>query len=113
MDQKLLKEIIRSLQNKVKCPVCGHSFNDSEIRFKGAYQDIFFFEFNCPVCSTGLFAKVLVDRMNLPENTGQSIKLKDFSQNTTLPQGKITTNQIIEAHQALGSFDGDLTELFS
>jgi hypothetical protein len=115
MDQKILQKIIRNLQNKVRCPACGHQFKKSEIKFRGFFREVYLFEFGCPVCSTMLFAKVLVNQPSQPRFQNRPIRLRDISpiKEFSLPQKKITTNSIIQLHQELKSFDGDFEKLFS
>jgi len=116
MNQKLLAEIIRNLQAKVRCPACGYRFGRTDIKFKGKLKQVLVFEFGCPICSTSLFAKVLVNQV-LPNIKRQAkpARLKDVSpiREYKLPREKISTNDIIKAHQELELFDGDLTKLFS
>lgn len=114
MNQRLLEEIIRNLQAKVRCPACGHRFEKTEIKFKGLAQKVYLFEFGCPVCSTLLFAKVLVNRA--PGSTPQPkpVRLKDISpvKEFAVPRDRISFNDIIQLHQELKDFDGNFQELF-
>jgi len=114
MDQKLLEEIIRNLQDKVRCPACGHRFKETEIRFKGLLKKIYLFEFGCPVCSTMLFAKVLINRLPSSLPQAQPVRLKNISpiKEPTVLRQRITTNNIIQLHQELKNFDGNFEKLF-
>jgi len=116
VNQKLLAEIIRNLQAKVRCPACGYRFGKTDIKFKGKIKQVLIFEFGCPVCSTSLFAKVLVNKV-LPNINKQNkpARLKDISpiKEYQLSKQKISANDIILIHQKLEQFDGNFKKLFS
>lgn len=107
MDQKILEKIIKNLQAKVQCPICGHRFEKNQIKFKGFLKNIYLFEFGCPVCSTLLYAKVLVNQVTNRRN--QSLISKKF----VVPRKKITANDIIQLHQILERSEADLEDLLN
>jgi phage FluMu protein Com len=96
---KLLEQIIKDLQSRVKCPVCGLDFAKKDIVFKGQNNGEYSFEFNCPRCSTLLFAKVTVD--HLSKNSTTNLSSGREKDKFRLPRRKITSNDIISLHQIL------------
>ena len=41
MDSRLLQQIIRSLQAKVRCPVCGAKYPEASIEFRGQHRNFY------------------------------------------------------------------------
>lgn len=96
MDQKILEQIIRDLQSRVKCPVCNHSFGKRDIVFKGFSNGEYLFEFGCPDCSTLLYARVSIDGMS-----NRKISSNEPREKFVAPRSKISTNDVIELHKTL------------
>ena len=61
MDAKLLQQLIRSIQETVRCPVCSNRYPQSFIRFKGNLNNFYLFNLKCPICQSNVFAQVLVN----------------------------------------------------
>jgi len=61
MDAKLLQQLIQSIQDSVRCPVCSNRYPQSFIRFKGNLNNFYLFNLKCPICQSNVFAQVLVN----------------------------------------------------
>jgi len=61
MDSKLLQQLVRSIQDKVRCPVCGIRYPESAVMFRGRLNSFFLFQLLCPQCQNNVFASVMVN----------------------------------------------------
>ena len=61
MDSKLLQQLVHSIQDTVKCPVCSSSYPASTIRFKGNFNHFYLFNLTCSNCQSSVFASVMVN----------------------------------------------------
>ena|ERR1035437_2415718 len=61
MDSKLLQQLVKSIQDTVKCPVCGGFYPDQNVRFRGNMNNFYLFNLTCPNCQSNVFAQVLVN----------------------------------------------------
>ncbi len=65
MDSRLLQQLIKSIQAKVRCPVCGTSYPESSIKFRGSINNFYLFQLTCNQCQSNVFASVMVNRGGL------------------------------------------------
>ena len=65
MDSRLLQQIIRSLQAKVRCPVCGAKYPETGIEFRGQHRNFYLFRLTCPQCHSHVFASVMTSGSKL------------------------------------------------
>lgn len=65
MDSKLLQQLVKSIQETVKCPVCGSFYPEPNIRFRGNMNNFYLFNLTCPNCQSNVFAQVLVNGQGL------------------------------------------------
>ncbi|MDD3773729.1 MAG: hypothetical protein PHW50_00350 [Patescibacteria group bacterium] len=65
MDSRLLQQLVKSIQDTVKCPVCGNFYPETNIRFKGNMNNFYLFNLTCGHCQSNVFAQVLVNGQGL------------------------------------------------
>jgi len=61
MDSKLLQQLIKSIQAKVRCPVCGLNYPETSIRFRGNLHNFYLFQLTCIRCQSNVLASVMVN----------------------------------------------------
>ncbi|MCD6194590.1 hypothetical protein J7K05_00045 [bacterium] len=66
MDSKLLQQLIKSIQAKVRCPVCSMHYPEEAIKFRGNINNFFLFQLTCPHCQSNVFASVMVNERGIP-----------------------------------------------
>lgn len=106
MDFKLLKEVIKHIKRHGKCPECERKYTDTMIDVIGTTGDNAFFYLMCPDCSANLILQTAVvhkDEDSDYEITEEStFTPEEFSE-------KISSNDILDMHNFLKNFDGDLS----
>lgn len=129
MNVRILKKLIRNLQAKVTCPGCGARFTKPEqVQFRGYVDNTYFLQLNCLGCPTLVFATVMVtpekELMTKKEVDGvmrsEVEKTDEALEKLTKPKkedkkkdlNKISTDDVIDAHQFLEDFDGDFENMF-
>ena len=130
MNVRILKKLIRTLQEKITCPGCGAKFNKPEqVQFRGYVDKTYFLQLNCLECPTLVFATVMVtperelmadsreiDGLQPQERVEKLSKPKDKAKGS--PSGKekklkeISTNDVIDAHNFFEKFNGDFESMF-
>ncbi len=87
-----LAEIIQQIQKDLYCPVCGKNYEIGEIRLKGLFDHTLIVQTICVNNHITLFMTTF-----------------------TLSQKKlpISSNDIIDLHNALETFDGDFQKLWA
>jgi hypothetical protein len=129
MNVRILKKLIRTLQEKITCPGCGAKFNKPEqVQFRGYVDKTYFLQLNCLECPTLVFATVMVtpERELMAEkkeidglqtsNISEVPKPKKKStKDKSAPDRKlkeISTNDVIDAHNFFKEFNGDFEQMF-
>lgn len=112
MSFKLLKTLIAHLKKTFKCQSCNGTLNDESIFVLatspsvngGAYHGLILIE--CPKCQAQSF--VFAESKSLdPKLLKDNIRLE-----TKIPEGPISTNEVLDMHNFLKSWKGDVKELF-
>jgi ribosomal protein S27E len=123
MNVRILKKLIRTLQEKITCPGCGAKFNKPEqVQFRGYVDKTYFLQLNCLECPTLVFATVMVtperelmadsreiDGLQPQERVEKLSKPKDKKEKKLK---EISTNDVIDAHNFFEKFNGDFESMF-
>lgn len=127
MNVRILKKLIRTLQAKITCPGCGAKFNKPEqVQFRGYVDKTYFLQLNCLECPSMVFATVMVTPEN--ELMAESREMDGISQEKVSKLSKpkkkiaksesdkklekISTDDVIDAHNFFEKFDGDFEAMF-
>ncbi len=111
MPFKLLKKVISHLRKTAKCPSCGGSFTENDIfilataaQLRGdGFSGLFVVE--CQKCNVQSF--VVAQAQNATaDNKNEAINLQ-----TSQSQKNISANDILDMHNLLKDYRGDLSEL--
>lgn len=87
-----LAEIIQQIQKDLNCPICGKKYEIGEIRLKGLFDHTLIVQTVCPNGHVTLF-------------------MTSFHPN---PEKKIiSSNDVIDLHNALEHFNGDFQKLWN
>ena len=100
-----LERIIAEARKKLVCPVCGRSYDASEIRLRGFLDKAFIIQ---TVCSNGHMPLVTVFVATSHPGTTPVVK----QQTPLVGRAKVTINDVIESHNILEHFHGDVSELW-
>lgn len=88
-----LGEIIRQIQRDLSCPVCGKNYDIGEIKLRGLFDHTLIIQ---TICSSGHLTLFMTT-------------IKEYRQKKT----PITSDDLIELHQALENFDGNFQKLWN
>lgn len=129
MNVRILKKLIRTLQAKITCPGCGAKFNKPEqVQFRGYVDKTYFLQLNCLECPTLVFATVMVtperelmsetkevDGLQLQDKPHAipKAKVKPAKNKPARKLKKISTNDVIDAHNFFKKFNGDFESIFN
>lgn len=110
MSFKLLKKIISHLRKKEVCPYCKNSFPEDLVfvlatagdPISGTAHGLFFIV--CEPCHAAAFAYVEVSRVTARK---ESIRVQTKPASST-----ISTDEILDMHNFLKDWKGDVAELF-
>lgn len=137
MNVRILKKLIRTLQEKITCPGCGAKFNKPEqVQFRGYVDKTYFLQLNCLECPTLVFATVMVtpERELMADSREiDGLQPQERVEKLSKPRGKsakggsvptspaggpggklkeISTNDVIDAHNFFEKFNGDFESMF-
>lgn len=114
MPFKILKQVIAHLRQKASCPYCQTKFNENSIAvvattahpFRDASSGLFMVV--CPKCNSQAMLGVEVGEPadGMPGLTEEQIRVM------MTPSDKISTNEVLDMHNFLKHWKGDVTELF-
>ena len=101
--------ILRRLREKAKkfdCSVCGTNHTRSDIRVLGKLDSAWIVRVTCSTCSTAFKLLVVVE-----EQTAAVTPVKEERPRASrrLP---VTSDDVLDAHEALRDFGGDVSALF-
>lgn len=100
-----LERIIAEARKKLVCPVCGRSYDASEIRLRGFLDKAFIIQ---TVCNNGHMPLVTVFVATAQPGSTPVVK----QQTPLVSHDKVTINDVIESHTILENFTGDVSELW-
>ncbi len=106
MEEGQIKKILASM----KCGICGQKYEGSNIKILGHRDELWFLSVFCQsCCSQGLVAAVVKE--------GRDTELITDLKPEELPLFKdrdgIQADDVLDVHQFLKTFDGDIASLFS
>jgi hypothetical protein len=102
--------LIKRLMASIKCDVCGQRYEVDNIDILGHQEDLWFLSVFCPACYARCLVAAVIRKDRVPEVTTDltSAELGKFGS-----VAKVTTDDVLDMHNFLKDFDGDLSQLFS
>ena len=100
-----LEQIIAEARKNLVCPVCGRSYEASEIRLRGFLDHAYIIQ---TVCHNGHMPLVTV--FVATSQPGQTPTFTPRIQ--PLRREKVTVDDVIESHAILDKFSGDIGQLW-
>lgn len=96
---------IRKLIASMKCVVCGHGYDRSNVSVLGHKEALWFLSVYCPSChSQGLVAAML-------QENGK-IELTENERDVFGKKGPVSGDDVLDTHNFLKDFDGDFARVF-
>jgi len=105
MDEKFIKKLVSAL----KCGVCGQQYEGSSFSVLGHRNEMWFLNVTCPTCQTQAMMAIVVKEGKPAKIVTEltEAELAKFAQESTLE-----SDDVIDIHNFLKSFDGDFSKLF-
>ncbi len=102
--------LIKRLMASIKCGVCGQCYEVDNINVLGHHEDLWFLSASCPACHTRCLVAAVIREGRVPKVTTELTKAElDRFRNVD----RVTTDDVLDMHNFLKSFDGDLSRLFN
>lgn len=104
-----LRIIVGQIKKNVKCPKCQASYTDEDIELIGGLGDEqHFFHASCSKCDSESVVNV-----SLQFDDNQMVIPGDLKKLGTAPRmGHISSDEVLDMHNFLKSFDGDFSRIF-
>lgn len=100
MDSRLLQQLIKSIQDTVKCPVCGNFYPEPNIRFKGNMHNFYLFNLTCANCQSNVFAQVLVNGQGIKPQADILVETNSLIKEVSKPKSEIKKS-VIKADEVI------------
>jgi hypothetical protein len=111
MNSQQLQVLLKNIQDMMKCPSCGASYGSGQIHFLGQMEATCLVQLDCLDCGLPVLAHFIVSDLY---NVGSRVvsDLSEVDLKKFMDMEPIQNDELIQAHEALTSFSGDLGELF-
>jgi len=106
MDEHLIKIILAS----IKCGVCGHYYEPSKVDVLGHHDEMWFFRTRCTSCNTQCLVAAIITEDQEPEII-TDLSMAEFEKFGE--QDMPTSDDLLDMHNFLSTFDGNFAQLFS
>lgn len=106
MDGVNILRRLRDEAKKFKCSVCGTDHTKSDIRVLGKLDSAWIVRVTCSSCSTAFKLLVVVE-----EQKAQVTPVKEERPRVGR-RPPVTSDDVLDAHEALREFQGDVSSLF-
>jgi predicted nucleic-acid-binding Zn-ribbon protein len=106
MNEKDFYKLLESLKNTLKCPLCGQSYENHDVKFLGTFNTAHLLEMTCKHCDLTVMATVIVGHGKNKIELLRS-EMKKFG---AAPD--ISSDELIELHKFFKKFNGDFRKLF-
>lgn len=98
-----LKIVLRQIRHDLKCPNCKELYSERKIEVVGTTDSSGLFIANCKECTESIIVDVYVERRHRRISTRRTNYWKLGE--------SISANEVLDMHNFLKRFDGDLREL--
>ena len=92
-----MPELLKQIQRDLACPVCGHKYNLSQIKVRGAFEQVLIIQTTCDEGHLTLFMTVF----NEQDKVNKEI------------QKAITADEVLDIANSLDKFNGDFAKLWA
>jgi hypothetical protein len=97
------------------CAACGQAYGEGHIRLIAQREELFFVDLSCDHCGSQAVAIVTIqiegDTATL--DSGELVPAADIEDDDSEPSSPISADDVIDVHDMLESFEGDVHELIA
>lgn len=102
--------LIRRLMASIKCGVCGQGYEVDNIDVLGHHEDLWFLSALCPACQARCLVAAVIGEGRVAEVITD---LTEAELDRFRNMSRVTTDDVLDMHNFLKGFDGDLSQLCS
>jgi hypothetical protein len=113
MNERNLEELLKNIQAMIRCPHCGSNYAKENISIVGNMGESVLVQLTCISCKMPVMATIVAKGAN--PYVGLSTKsgmIGNSSASILGSEKEITSDEIIDMHNFLASFNGDFEKLF-
>jgi transcription elongation factor Elf1 len=111
---------LRTQLTSFTCPACGRRYRGSKIRLLAERDGLFFVDLDCSRCGSHTVAIVTVEiddsQASISEITDLSLSadpaFDHFGEELPAAAALVTPDEVLDMHQFLVAFQGDVSQLF-
>ena len=100
---------IKYLISQIRCPVCRHHYSRDDVLLMDNKDDLWFMALVCPECETRGLVFAVVSSQQMPPQAITDLMLEESSRFEA--RGAITVDDVLDFHEFLRDFGGDVAEL--
>ena len=113
MNEQQFEKLVTNLQDVMRCPNCSSAYFLDDIHYLGQMETMTFLHLRCHKCATPVFASVALANGDGTILTSdiigeQIIKTRRLGEDTAQLCRKITHDDVLDIHEALGKSGQDL-----
>ena len=102
------ESIIKRLMSSVKCAVCEQCYEENSIKIIGHQEDLWFLSVFCSACHSRFLVAAVIKEDMAPKVITD---LTEAEQEKFRNIDKLIANDVLDMHNFLKDFDGDLSQL--
>ena len=97
------------------CAACGQAYGRGHIHLIAQREQLFFVDLSCPHCGSQAVAIVTIeiDGATATLEGGELVRAHDAPAATALEGPPISADDVLDAHEVLTGFDGDIYQLIA
>jgi len=103
MNEKHFLNLLKNLQNIMRCPSCGAVYSVEEMQFMGNQDGYFLLSMTCTSCNLPVWVNFFAGTAP-GKALNSDLGVYDYS---LLDQPAITGNEVIDFHKFIKQFNGD------
>ena len=106
MNERLIKQLLST----VRCSECGDHYQADNLKILGHQDDTWFVNACCPACYKRVFVVAIIKKdkpLQIVKELSET-EIAKFSQ-----AGAVNSDDLLDLHDFLKTFDGDFITLFS
>ncbi|MDL2334408.1 MAG: hypothetical protein QFC55_00050 [Chloroflexota bacterium] len=107
---------LRTRLTSFTCPACGRRYRGSKMRVMAEREGLFFVDLDCSRCGSHTVAIVTVEidesevTIEVSDVVGED-EIEHFGEPLPVGAARVTADDVLEMHQFLARFKGDLGDL--
>jgi hypothetical protein len=107
-DNPVTNAMIRQIVARIRCATCNHRFSLSDVHVLGKREHLWAISLNCRECRTQALVLAVIENGS-PLSIATDLTPSEWERFAKCPA--ISIDEVIEFHDYMSSYDGDLSEI--